>query len=110
MSTHSDDFSQAIRLLKKGESPGLPSPLMHILSKIIASSPGGLKYGSQLVSNSHPNWKHMVSRKHKAGNVLFGPVFDPYSICYREDASLSLNNEVERLEMLFWLFFFVFLQ
>lgn len=49
----------------------------------------------------------MVSCKHKAGNVLFGPVFDPYSICYRGDASLSLNNEVERLEMLFFFFFFL---
>lgn len=46
----------------------------------------------------------MVSCKHKAGNVLFGPVFDPYSICYRGDASLSLNNEVERLEMLFFFY------
>lgn len=106
MSTHSDDFSQVITLLKRGDSPGLRSPLMHILSKIIASSPGGLKYGSQLVSNSHPNWKHMVSCKHKAGNVLFGPVFEPYSIYYRGDAYLSLNNEVEQLEMLFFCFVF----
>lgn len=80
----------------EGESPGLRSPLMHILFKMITSSPGGLKYGSWFVSSAQPNWKHMGSCKHKAGNVWLGPLFDPYSIwCYRRFVSLSLNNEVE---------------
>lgn len=61
----------------EGGSPGLQSLLLHILSWIIKSSQGGLRYGPQYVSNTHTNWKHMASCKHRPGNVWFCPLFDP---------------------------------
>lgn len=49
----------------EGGSPGPRSSLLHILSWIITSSQGGLRYGSY-VSNTQTNWKHMGSCKHRA--------------------------------------------
>lgn len=62
----------------EGESPGLQSPLLHILSRIIKSSQGGPRYGSQHVSDTHTNWKHMASCKHRAGNVFVLCLIHPF--------------------------------